>query len=70
MLPERINVMRVVTYNVREIIDSLCELDSSYTPDQITLTEICDYIQSWVDDDFSRYDTSDLIWQDENGEDI
>ena len=70
MLPERINVMRVMTYNVRDVIDSICDMDTSLTPDQITLTEICDYIQSWVDDDFSRYDTSDLIWQDENGEEI
>ena len=70
MLPERINVMRVMTYDVRQVIDSICDMDTSLTPDQISLTDVCDYIQSWVDEDFSRYDTSDLIWQDENGEDI
>ena len=70
MLPEKINVMRVVSYDVKQVVDSICDMDTSLTPDQITLTEVCDYIQSWVDEDFSRYDTSDLIWQDENGEDI
>lgn len=70
MLPERIYVSRVMTYSVRDVIDSICEMDTSLTPDQVTLTAVCDYIQSWVDDDFARYDTGDLVWQDDNGNEI
>ena len=67
-LPERINVMKVVTYNVHEIAESICELDSEMNMDTITIEDVLDYVQDWVYEDFGT--SRDLIWQDENGEDL
>ena len=64
-MPEKINVMKVVTYDVKQIAESICELDSSMSMDTITIADVIDYVQGWVEEDFGTQDT--LIWQDENG---
>lgn len=70
-LPERINVMKVVSYDVAKIVADLSE-DGEY---DVTLWSVMQQIESWVENDFScghghTADTSDLIFQDENGEDL
>jgi len=66
-LPTRINVMRVVSYSVPDIIEDIKENE----PDaEITTESILDYIQDWVADDFGVGFTKTLIYQDENGEDL
>lgn len=66
-LPERINVMRVVTYNTAEVVKDLHE-ETGVNPEDITLDEVLDRIEEWAADDLG--DTSDLIYQDENGNDL
>jgi oligoribonuclease (3'-5' exoribonuclease) len=65
-LPTRINVMRVVSYDVSGIIEDIKENE----PDaEITTESILDYIQDWVEADFGGV-TKGLIYQDENGEEL
>ena len=81
-LPERINVMRVVSYDVASILEQLqAERESEviydrHTPyrlsadEPFTIEEIIDRIESYVDDDFTGMKLADLIFQDENGNDL
>ena len=64
-LPERINVIKTVTYEVgplrREVMNDLgIELN--------TVDDILEYIEEWVDEDFGGL--SGLVFQDENGEEL
>lgn len=64
-LPERINVIKTITYNVgqlrREVMNDLgIELN--------TVDDVMEYIEDWVADDFGGL--SGLVFQDENGEEL
>jgi hypothetical protein len=64
-LPERINVIKTLTYNVgqlrREVMNDLgIELN--------TVDDVMEYIEDWVADDFGSL--SGLVFQDENGEEL
>lgn len=65
-LPERINVMKLVSYDVKDIVFSLIENDTDER--EVTLEDVMRVVEAWVEDDFGT--THDLIWQDENGEDL
>lgn len=73
-LPERINVMKLVTYDVQDIVERLTENDE--TPREVTLEEVMVQVEAWVHEDFNggqsawASDLKDLIFQDENGEDL
>ena len=74
-LPERINVMKVITYDVAKIVDDIIESGNDIKKETITLWDIMHHIEAWIEDDFGcghghEADTSDLIFQDENGEDL
>ena len=83
-LPTRINAMRVVTYDVAGIVTEMCNPETGYidgrtqtipTPEEVTIDMVIDYIQTWMEGDFGcQYghtsDISDLILQDENGEEL
>ena len=69
-LPERINVIRTVTYYVPDIVEQMCENNDNpdYDPD---IEEIIDYIQDWVAEDHSSCPSRhDLVYQDENGNEL
>ena len=64
-MPERINVIKTITYNVgqlrREVMNDLgIELN--------TVDDVMEYIEDWVADDFGGL--SGLVFQDENGEEL
>ena len=64
-LPERINVIKTITYNVgqlrREVLNDLgIELN--------TVDDVMEYIEDWVADDFGGL--SGLVFQDENGTEL
>jgi hypothetical protein len=70
-LPERINVMKVVTYDVERITAELQEQGRT----NVSLPDIMEYIEGWVNEDFGcgfghENNLGDLIFQDENGEDL
>lgn len=71
-LPERINVMKVVTYDFKKISDDMFEATGERP---ITASEAVDWIEGWVLEDFGcGYGHAPalrgLIFQDENGEDL
>lgn len=67
-LPKSINVMKVISYDVQQIVEDFMgqdELEAS----AVDMKKIMEYVDELVEEDF---DTSKdyLIYQDENGEDI
>ena len=69
-LPERINVIRTVTYDVSALVDNLQEMndDPNYQPD---LEDIMSYIEDWVYEDMSApLSRHDVVYQDENGNEL
>ena len=71
-LPERINVIKVVTYDFQKISDDMLEA-TGLRP--IHVAEAVDWIEPWVIEDFGcgyghQPVLRDLIFQDENGEDL
>lgn len=69
MLPERINVMKVISYDVTDIVGNIKEMqdDYSYSP---TIDEVLDWMTEWVIEDFDQPDYNGLIFQDENGREL
>jgi len=66
-LPKYINVTRVITFDVQDISDILHEVKPD--GEEVTMEEIMDYISDDLSDWFVG-NFGDLIWKDENGEDI
>lgn len=64
-LPEYVNASRVITYDVREIKESLVDLDPE---SPFTDEEIMEYIFDTIAMDFDGVDG--VIIQDENGNDL
>ena len=69
---EKINVMKVVTYDFQKISDDMFEA-TGLRP--INATEAVDWIEDWVIEDFGcgyghQPNLRDLIFQDENGEEL
>lgn len=67
-LPKRINVMRVVSYDVQDIVERLTENDETLRT--VALEEIMEQVEAWVEEDFPADRIKDLIIQDENGEEL
>ena len=63
-LPERINVMKVITYDVPSVVESLKDMEV----DNIDLDAILYYIEEWAHEDFGG--VSGLIFQDEDGNEL
>jgi hypothetical protein len=66
-LPKYINVTRVISFDVQDISDILHEVKPD--GEEVTMEEIMDYISDDLSDWFVG-NFGDLIWKDENGEDI
>jgi hypothetical protein len=66
-LPKYINVTRVITFDVQDISDILHEVKPD--GEEVTMEEIMDYISDDLSDWFVG-NFGDLIWKDENGDDI
>ena len=63
-LPERINVIKVITYDIKSI-----RRDSHNMGHPLdTIDDILEFIEEWVEDDFGSL--SGLIYQDENGNEL
>jgi hypothetical protein len=66
-LPERINVIRTVTYDIPAIVESLEEMGM----EDIDLDVVMEFIQEWVYEDMSSPPSRhDIVYQDENGEEL
>ena len=81
-LPVRINVMRVVTYDVASVIEQLqAERDSEIVYDKdgshrlsadepFTIEDVLDRVEGYIVDDFAGMRLSELVFQDEDGNDL
>lgn len=65
-LPERINVIKTVTYDVPAILDDIKKMGMDY--DIQTVDDVMEFIEDWVAEDFGSLDN--LVFQDENGEEL
>lgn len=63
-LPERINVIKTMTYSVPHIIADMRESGI----EDLSIDGVMEYIEDWVADDFGGL--SGLVFQDENGEEL
>ncbi len=63
-LPERINAMKCVTYDVEVIVDAMMAMEYKDTPEEITLEDILEWISDDVESDINF---SNVLYQDENG---
>lgn len=78
-LPERINVMRVVTYDTDAIAQEMCNPANGWingltgatpTRQELTTEMMLEYIEGWIEEDFPNTSKRDLIIQDENGTEL
>jgi len=67
-LPKSINVMKVISYDVQQIVEDIMAQDE-VEANAVDMKKIMDYVDNLVEEDF---DTSKdyLIYQDENGNDL
>lgn len=66
-LPDHINVMKVVTYDVQRICEDI-QVATEKSIDEITIEDCLDWISDWVQEDFGG--STNLIYQDENGNEL
>lgn len=72
--PERINVMKLVTYETESIYEQILEDNRSNGKDiEVDIDDIIEMIHHYASNDFScgyghEANVRDLIFQDENGE--
>ena len=69
-MPERINVMKVVTYDVQEVIHTI--KDARNNDDDVTMDDVMACVETMAKDDFScgwghEANVRELLFQDENG---
>jgi len=68
-LPERINVIRSITYHVPSLLIDL--EDMGVDKEEIDLEFILDHIHEWVYEDMSApVSRHDLVYQDEDGNEL
>ena len=69
-LPERINVIRTITYTTKSIVEEIRTVldDPHHNPD---IDEVLEYIEGWVAEDMAApLSRHDLVYQDEFGEEL
>jgi len=63
-LPERVNAMKVSSYNVEEIVDAMLTMEYKDKAEDITIEDILEWIGDDVEADINF---SKVFYQDENG---
>lgn len=66
-LPERINAMKVISYDVQQIVEALMA-ENEIPAEEVTLDMVMGRIEDWVEEDFIHDVSDSTIYQDENGE--
>ena len=68
-LPERINVIRSITYDIPSLVIEL--EDMGIDKEEIDLEFILEHIHDWVHEDMSApVSRHDLVYQDEDGNEL
>ena len=68
-LPERVNAMKCISYDVQQIVESLMA-EQEIESESVTIEMVMDRIESWVEEDFMNDVADSTIYQDENGQEI
>ena len=68
-LPQRINAIKVISYDVQQIAETLMA-ENEIEAQEVTLEMVMEIIEKWVEEDFSHDAADSTIYQDENGEEI
>jgi hypothetical protein len=63
-LPNRINVIKTITYNVPQVVADMRDAGI----EDLSIDGVMEYIEDWVADDFGGL--SGLIFQDEDGNEL
>ena len=63
-LPERINAMKVISYDVEQIVDAMMTMEYRESEQEITLEDVLEWIGDDVEADINF---SKVFYQDENG---
>jgi hypothetical protein len=66
MLPDTINAMKIITYDVKNIVESLIENDEQ--PREVTLEEVMEVVKAWAIDDFG--DNWNVFYQTDDGDEL
>jgi len=69
-LPERINAMKVISYDVRQIVETLMAEKGLENDSTIDIDMVMERIEEWVEEDFAHDVADNTIFQDENGEEL
>ena len=66
-LPERINVIRAITYDVAKVVEDLKEMEV----EPIDIDTVINYITEWVEEDMrAPLSRHDIVYQDEDGNEL
>ena len=68
-LPQRINAMKVVSYDVQQIVEALMA-ENEIEADKVTLEMVMDRVETWASEDINDSRDDMIIYQDENGEEL
>jgi len=63
-LPERVNAMKCISYDVEQIVDAMMTMEYRESEQEITLEDVLEWIGDDVEADINF---SNVIYQDENG---
>lgn len=67
-LPERINAIKVITYDVEHYLADVA-LKEGVEEDQVTTDMLIGWLEDWMYEDFNN-DLTGVILQDENGNEL
>ena len=69
-MPKRINVIRTVSYDVAEIVDSIKELNNDPSL-EVRFDEVIELVNTWAGEDLtSPISRHDIVFMDENSEEL
>lgn len=69
-LPKRINAMKLISYDVQQIVEMLMSENELENDSTITLEMVMNRVEDWVEEDFAHDVSDSTIFQDENGEEL
>jgi hypothetical protein len=67
-LPERINAIKSISYDVQQIVETIMA-EQEIEAKSVTLEMVMDRVESWVEEDFIN-EANDIGYQDENGSEV
>jgi len=68
-LPERINVMKVISFDVAEVVKLIVSENPDRTQ-EVTIEDVMERVEGWAQEDFGVENARFLVYQDENGEEL